>query len=297
MKKILYFLTIILSVFIMSNSVNASSFKVNLIGNDTFENEITLQLEVSDITDFKGNCNGLCGLIGELEYDSEKIELVSISSLEEFELVNGGSIVLYKSTGVKNNTKILSLTFKNKSLINDEITKIVFKNIVASDGDNDIKTTEIFKELKYVEVITEKEEEKVKVNSKNESKVKTNYLTKLELSSGNITFSKDVFEYNVTVDYDTDKIEINAESENKNASIQGIGNHDLKVGDNKIEIIVTDDEGNETKYTLNVKRSEKGIVEEPIQEETNSKLIYIIPIVVVIMIVVAYAIYKRKSID
>ena len=140
MKKILFSLSILFSILLFMTNVNASSFNVNIVGNDTFEDEITLYMQVNDLVDFNGACDGLCGLVSNLSYDTDKIELTSISSLENFDLTQGNTIVLYKSTGVASGTNILSMKFKNKSLAKDETTTIIFSNIVASDGDKDINT-------------------------------------------------------------------------------------------------------------------------------------------------------------
>lgn len=150
MKKILFSLTTLLSALLFAANVNASSFNANIVGNDIFENEITLYIQVNNLVDFNGVCNGLCGLVGDLSYDQEKIELISINALESFDLTQGKTLVLYKSTGVASGTKILSMKFKNKSLVKDETTTITLSNITASDGDKDIKTNNTSKTLTFI---------------------------------------------------------------------------------------------------------------------------------------------------
>ena len=48
MKKILFSLTILLSTLLFATNVNASSFNANIVGNDTFESEITLYIQVNN---------------------------------------------------------------------------------------------------------------------------------------------------------------------------------------------------------------------------------------------------------
>jgi len=293
MKKVLYSLIIFISSILFINNVNASSFKVDITGDNSFNEVITLNIEVKDIKDFKGSCNGLCGLVANLEYNTKKIELTSIKNLNEFELIQGNNIVLYKSIGIKDNTKILTLTFKNKNLSHNEKTTIKLNNIVASDGDEDIKTENVKKTIKHIDTIDEKTTETTTTTKKR----KINYLTSIEISNGKIKFSKDIFDYNITVDYSVDNIEIKATAENSNATIEGLGKHDLKVGNNEIKITVTSKDGEKTVYTLNVKREKDEELEEiiEIEEEKNNKSIYLIPIGILFLIIGTYIIYKKKT--
>lgn len=291
MKRVLSCLIVLVSLFIFNQNVFASSFSLDFVGNEKFNNEILLELEVKDIKDFTGVCNGLCGLVGELSYDQDKIELVDITSLDDFELMNGKKIVLSKSNGVKSGTKILSLKFKNKSLNDGESTKVSFNDIVASDGDNDIKTESISKNIIFVEDISDLEE-----NDKIKKKI--NYLSSLEISAGEIEFSKYIFEYEVFVDYSVDVIEINASAESSNVRIEGLGKHDLKFGNNKIEIKVISDDGVETIYTLNVNRAESAMqartfeVEEQVEKKSN---VFIYVSGVALLGVAGYIIYRKKK--
>ena len=70
MKKVLFCIAMIFSTLAFANKVQASSFNVNIIGNKTFENEITLELQVNNLVEFSDVCNGLCGLVFDLNYDT-----------------------------------------------------------------------------------------------------------------------------------------------------------------------------------------------------------------------------------
>ena len=65
-------------------------------------------------------------------------------------------------------------------------------------------------------------------------------------------FSKDVTEYYLTVDLETDKINIEAYSDSEKASVDIQGNNDLQEGENKIEIVVTAEAGNQKTYYIYV---------------------------------------------
>lgn len=311
MKKILICLTIILSSLLFVQKVSASGFNASIVGNDTFEKEITLYIQVNNLVDFTGSCNGLCGLVGNLNYDTNKLELISIDPLEDFSLMQGKSIVLYKATGVTNGTKILSIKFKNKELQNNESTTISLSNLTASDGNQDIVATDTSKSIKYV--IENKQtntkpannnnsnKNNVTENTKEEIKKSSNtYLNSLRVSNGNLQFSKDVLTYDLVVDYDTKDIEINGTSEDTKSVITGLGKHELNVGNNKFEIKVTAEDGSEKIYTINIKREDKtivsnnDIVESDIIEKENTN--FIIPILIGLVILVGTIIFiKRKK--
>lgn len=65
-------------------------------------------------------------------------------------------------------------------------------------------------------------------------------------------FSKDVTEYYLTVDLEIDKIDIEAYSDSEKASVDIQGNNDLQEGENKIEIVVTAEAGNQKTYYIYV---------------------------------------------
>ena len=253
MKKILIILTIILSSLFSMIKVDASSFNVNITGNNTFESEVTLYVQVNNLQGFDGSCNGLCGLVGNLSYDSNKIELIEINALQNFDLTQGKKIVLFKATGVSGGTNVLLMKFKNKALVNDESTTITLSNISASDGDKDIVTSNASKTIKFIkkEVTTTTKKQDVttttkkqtttsksssvdKTTTKTTSKITTtkkeetkkssnNNLKSIKLSVGNINFNKDVLTYDVLVNENTDKITIEASCEDDKSTIDGIG--------------------------------------------------------------------------
>jgi len=291
MKKLLLSLTILLSTLLFSINVNASSFNANIVGSETFESEITLYIQVNNLVDFNGACKGLCGLVGNLKYDTQKIELTAINALEDFDLTHGKTLVLYKPTGVASGTKILEMKFKNKYLKKDETTTITLSNIVASDGDKDIETSNTSKTIKLIvqdenqtntttKTTTKK---KSKTTSKKAKKSNNNYLSSIILSKGNITFDKNILTYDIVVGYETNSIEIKADAEDSKATIFGNGKHVLNVGSNIIKITIKAEDKSERTYTLNISREEKDIVitqdavtEEPIKKENK----YLIPIII-----------------
>lgn len=79
-------------------------------------------------------------------------------------------------------------------------------------------------------------------------------------------FSKDVTEYYLTVDLEIDKIDIEAYSDSEKASVDIQGNNDLQEGENKIEIVVTAEAGNQKTYYIYVTKIDNA------KNEANCKI-------------------------
>lgn len=94
-----------------------------------------------------------------------------------------------------------------------------------------------------------------------------NSLSSLVIEGFNIDFDSNVTEYSVSVPNDTKKVKIGATANDGNASVSGIGDYDVKEGDNEIKIVVTAENGDTKTYKVNV------IVKElsPIDVKVNDK--------------------------
>ena len=100
-------------------------------------------------------------------------------------------------------------------------------------------------------------------------KSNNNNLSGLSVEGYSITpeFSKDTLEYSLEVPAETEKIAINASKEDSYASIDGIGEKEVREGDNRFEIKVTSETGKEKVYVLNVNVKDNN----PIPVEINKK--------------------------
>lgn len=108
-------------------------------------------------------------------------------------------------------------------------------------------------------------------NSDVENVSDESYLSSLSLSNAYIAFDKEVFEYNTSVDYEIDAIDIYALSQNGGDSVtlirtnnglsETINNKNipLNIGDNNILIVVSNDEGVIKTYSVNIIRKENGL--------------------------------------
>lgn len=101
------------------------------------------------------------------------------------------------------------------------------------------------------------ENEKVKTYTINitreDNRSTNNNLISLSLSAGAISFDKNTLNYNVSVPYETTRVEITAIVEDSKSTMV-INNTDLVVGDNIATIVVTSESGATKTYTLNIKR-------------------------------------------
>ena len=83
------------------------------------------------------------------------------------------------------------------------------------------------------------------------------YLSELSVDSYDLnkTFSKECTTYFITVDDDTDSIDITATAEDDEATICIYGNDDISTGENKVLITVTAENGNTRTYRIYVTKS------------------------------------------
>lgn len=306
-KKFLKLFIVIISI--LSFSVKATSVDLSLEEDTNLPNEITLNLKINKLTDFNGSCEGLCGLVATLEYDKEKLELLSAEASNGFDLTSGKNLVLYKETGVKDSSNILTLKFKNKNLENSESTTVSLVNLTATDGDKDIKLNDVKKIITFANNNsnnnssnrnnnnnTSKGNNASKPNnSKKEEKSTNNYLELITISSGSISFSKDKLIYDVVVKNNVKNILISAKTEDEKAKVEGDGRFNLNIGNNTIKINVTAEDGTQRTYTLNIYREyETKIENDNIADKNNNIIKYIgISLGVLVVIVASVTIYKK----
>lgn len=308
-KKFLKLFIVVISI--LSFSVKATSVDLSLEEDTNLPNEITLNLKINKLTDFNGSCEGLCGLVATLEYDKEKLELLSAEASNGFDLTSGKNLVLYKETGVKDSSNILNLKFKNKNLENSESTTVSLVNLTATDGDKDIKLNDVKKIITFANNNsnnnnnssnrnnnnnTSKGNNASKPNnSKKEEKSTNNYLELITISSGSISFSKDKLIYDVVVKNNVKNILISAKTEDEKAIVEGDGRFNLNIGNNTIKINVTAEDGTQRTYTLNIYREyETKIEKDNIADKNNNIIKYIgISLGVLVVIVASVTIYKK----
>ncbi len=84
-------------------------------------------------------------------------------------------------------------------------------------------------------------------------------------------FKPGTYTYNVTVPNDVESVNVYAKTQDTKARItSGIGNHNLDIGNNNINVIVTAEDGSTQTYTINVTREEKA--EEVVEDNPTSQI-------------------------
>ena len=164
-------------------------------------------------------------------------------------------------------------------------------------------TTEAFKEYTLVgykttiEIPVKAEDGSIKTYIINVIKVdnrsSNNYLSNIDIDGVELSFDKNNLEYNITVLNNITKLTVIATAEDDKAEITIIGNNDLKVGKNVIEIKVKAENGSVRTYKINVEREQKEEVKEE-NNDNNTKLILIILIVATIA-ALAFLIFKDNN--
>ena len=83
------------------------------------------------------------------------------------------------------------------------------------------------------------------------------YLSSLIIEGYNIDFKKDVYEYTIDVKDDVESVIIKAVAADSNSTVIGTGSHSLSVGQNRLQVRVTAENGDVNTYFINVNRPDK----------------------------------------
>ena len=97
-----------------------------------------------------------------------------------------------------------------------------------------------------------------------------NNLSSLNIEGFDLNFDSSVTEYSVSVPNDTKKVKIGATANDGNASVSGIGDYDVKEGNNEIKIVVTAENGDTKTYKINVVVKELSPIEVKVNDKTYS---------------------------
>ena len=109
--------------------------------------------------------------------------------------------------------------------------------------------------------------------TRKDSRDGNNYLSRLSLSDGNITFDKNTTEYTVNVSSTLKQITVSAIAESDKAKVKGSGTVELAEGSNEIRIDVTAENGAVRSYIITVNRGEVVIPEDNTTTVDNKDLL------------------------
>ena len=128
MKRLL--LTLIIMLIGINVYAADNDFSIILNGEDYIEEEYKLDVSID-------SQNDICGLVMDVSFDSDKLELSEYKGLNGFNATYGNEKMVLDTDNCQKNGKVLSLVFKTKANFkNGEISNISFSNIEGGDGDN-----------------------------------------------------------------------------------------------------------------------------------------------------------------
>ena len=94
-----------------------------------------------------------------------------------------------------------------------------------------------------------------------------NSLSYLNVEGFDISFDPSITEYSVSVPNDTKKVSVGATANDGKASVSGIGDYEVSEGSNKIEVLVTAENGDTRTYTIDVVVKEETPIEVSVGDE------------------------------
>ena len=252
-KKLIFIGVIVLGIiFLIINICMATTTgTAYLESNKTIieiEEEIEITIHLKDIQ--------TSAFTAYLYFDNTKFEY--LSGPENTNIVDNQIIyVWYDETGGKQSRQGELAKFKFKALQNGIATFTTSGEYYTETGQQiDIKFEEI-------QVQIGKEETKLQKEAKEEQGTDTtttnSNLNALRIDVEGIvpTFSKDIYEYYLTIGNEINDIEVLAVSENPNATVEITGNHNLKQGLNDIIIkVISEDKTSESMYKISVTKTE-----------------------------------------
>ena len=246
MKKVLLYLTAVILPLLFINNVYAQSAGIKLetsSSNVSLGNTFTVTVTVYE--------DG--GNLGSFEYSiSHDKDYLSLISGEEYQAdVGDGST----------NTK--TYTLKYKAIENGTTSiKVTSSRILDFTSEKEVSTSNGNLDITIGSTSNKSDNSSKNLSSDNSLKSLT-----IEGFDINPEFNKDTLEYKVSLSSDTTKIKINAEKNDDKATISGVGEVDVKEGNNVISITVTAENGSTRTYKINAYVLEK----EPITVKIKGK--------------------------
>ena len=237
-KKILYILILGImflipkNVFALTVSTSCSSSSSATLGN-------TVTVTV------RGNASDSVMWDLSIGYDSSKLQYI------------GGNAIHYISDGFSSSA---TLTYKFKTIaLGSAYVKVANTEVATATGESASSNSG-----------------SCNINIVNPAPVKPknsdNNLKSLSVEGATLSpeFNKDTLEYSVTLTSDTTKVKVNAEKNDSKASVSGTGEIEVKEGDNKLEIVVTAENGSRKTYVINATVQEKAPIIVKVNKEEYS---------------------------
>jgi len=229
MKKVVF---ILITLLAFSINVKADTISTSMTGVSNIDAKGSFSITI--------NVNGtdVWGMTMGLNYDTNKLELISSEGQNGFTATVGNNIVLDSTSGHSGNFKVIILTFKAKdSFLAGQSTTISLSNVQGSSASAIMSGTGSSKTITV-----------------NIPKSSNNNLSNLKVDGSTIVdFNKSVTSYDLGNTTST-SITIEATKEDSKASISGLGIKTLDYGTNSFDIVVTAENGTKKTYTIKITR-------------------------------------------
>jgi len=230
MKKIKYLLFVVFIGIIGLNYCYAASLSVSA-------NKKTVV--VGSTVTVTVNASGADGWEYCIDYDS------SILSLSSSTVGNNGSLSCVRTGGITSGGSKVKFVFKARK---SGSTTVGVKSASMLDYTG--------KEINF-------SKGSVSITARTQAEIEASYSDNAYLSNLRVVdyeiapeFKKDVYEYNLEVENNVEKITIRGTKADSSASISGTGEKELTEGMNSFKIVVTAEKGNKKTYTININRKE-----------------------------------------
>ena len=160
---------------------------------------------------------------------------------------------------------IISVSNKTSSSFRLNIKKTSDSNSTSS------ASSIVSEEIKEKEISIKKDE-----NKQRETKMPKSSNANIEsltISKYNLDFNRDILEYDLEVDYNTNKLNIDVKTEDTRSTFLILGAEDLNFYGGKVRIIVTAEDNTKKEYVINVtkKKEEKKEEEKTFKEKITEK--------------------------
>lgn len=142
---IIFFLITILLIDVVS-AFGLSVFMTPSTTNVQTSSEVVIKVKVSNLDVGE---NGINSFSGTLNYDTEVFEVLTVDDITGLNnwtasyTPDSGKIVLFKTTFVNSDEELFQITLKTKSEISKNSGAVSLKNIIVSNGDDEISATEV----------------------------------------------------------------------------------------------------------------------------------------------------------
>lgn len=253
-KKINFILYLFLFISILipstisygaSATMNLASDSLEVTEGDTFMVQVEITSE-----------SNLGGVEAYIYYDEDILEYDMGSSV----ITGGAGVIKILDNDIVETTTYRKYAMKFKALKNG-VCNFSIQNAVVYDYDDNNAMSLSTNQISIKVVAPE--------TASTDAKLQTLLVAPGELIP---EFSQDVYEYNITIGNEYNKLIISAIPADGAAKVSVTGNENLTVGENKIDIKVTAEAGNTEEYTIHVLREDvEEDKENTDQEDTDTE--------------------------